>query len=286
MNSLKKAFRICMQNLRKWTSNPRIWVSVFAAVLFVYSYTKGLGQVAQVTGEPVSPWIFPFLMTFRYMKILFMVPVLLIFCDAPFIDANQAFIMLRTRRRVWSVGQILYIYLGAFVYELMLFVATIVTNITHMDWTMKWGRTLGLAATSSILGELRLDTTTVKITSRIIRYFSPMQAMFFSFVLVWLSIVLLGLIIYVCNSITKMKVVGMGVAAAFILFTAVADGNDKLVWISPITWNGLNMIDVGHMTPYPPIQYVLGIYIVSIVILSVIAVVIGKKQQVIVQEEM
>ena len=84
-----KSFRICIQNIRKWNSNPRIWMTFILALLFSYLYTKGLSVACEYVEEDMSPWLYPFLFTYRYMKIIFMFPVVFIFCDAPFIDENQ-----------------------------------------------------------------------------------------------------------------------------------------------------------------------------------------------------
>ena len=51
------------------------------------------------------------LYTDRYIRILFMLPLIFIYCDAPFIDKNQIYILMRCKRKLWSIGQIiLYFY--------------------------------------------------------------------------------------------------------------------------------------------------------------------------------
>lgn len=102
-----KAVRICMQNIRKWGGNRRILMCIAMTTLLVYSYTKDLSVLCNYMGQKMNPWIFPFLFAFRYMRIVFMIPVVFIFCDAPFVDTNQTYVMLRTKRNIWSMGQIL-----------------------------------------------------------------------------------------------------------------------------------------------------------------------------------
>lgn len=275
-----KSFRICIQNIRKWTSNSRIWMSLVLAMLFVYLYTKGLWSVCDYLQEDMSPWIFPFLLTYRYMNIIFMFPVVFIFCDAPFIDANQPYVMLRTKRSIWSIGQVLYIMLGSFAYVLVLFLSTIIVNIGHLTWNPSWGNVLGLAGTSNILEILRVNYSTVKLPGKVIQHFTPLQAIFFSALLMWLSFVFIGLIIYVFNVVTNTTVVGVVIASFFILFTSLADLDIRLVKFSPISWNNLANIDVGGISNYPTIDFVLGFYIITNIVLAVIAVLVGKRQNV------
>lgn len=68
----------------------------------------------------------------------------------------------------------------------------------------------------------------------------------------------------------------------FIIFTAVADGKSMITRVSPMSWNSLNNIDIGGMTEYPGIVYVLTLYIVMIVVLSVIAVAWQEEKQVLI----
>ena len=281
-----KSFRICMQNIRKWSSNSRIKMCLVLSVLFVYAYTKGIGTLSAYLGKDVSPWIYPFLFTYRYMKIVFMAPIIFIFCDAPFVDTNQMYVMLRTKRSTWCRGQLLYIVTGSFLYAMLLMLSSMFVNIGHMEWNTAWGDVLGVAATTNILSGMQLNYTTIKVSSKIVLYFTPLQAMFFSFILMWLSFIFIGLIIYVLNVATRTKLAGVFTAGFFVLLTALADGNTRLTWFSPISWNSLNIIDVGKTTTYPTIDYVLAMYIGMIIILAVLAVILGRKQEIIVQEEM
>lgn len=275
-----KSFRICIQNIRKWNSNPRIWMTFILALLFSYLYTKGLSVACEYVEEDMSPWLYPFLFTYRYMKIIFMFPVVFIFCDAPFIDENQPYVMLRTRRITWSIGQVMYIYAGSFLYMLFLVLSSVIVNIGHIKMTASWGEVLGLCGSTNILSQAGVNYGTVKVMGSIIKYFTPLQAMFFSCLLTWMGFVITGLVIYAFNVITNTRYVGVAIASFLILLTAVVDGNGKMTWYSPISWNSLNNIDVGGMSSYPDIDYVMGMYMLLIIILTILSVIAGKRQSV------
>lgn len=255
-------------------------MSLMLAVLFVYLYTRGLWSVCDYLQEDMSPWLFPFLLAYRYMNIIFMFPIVFIFCDAPFIDANQPYVMLRTKRSIWSIGQVMYIMLGSFAYVVVLFLSTIIVNIGHLTWDTSWGNVLGLAGTTNILTVLGENYDTIRFIPKVILYFTPMQAMFFSALLMWLSFVFTGFVIYVFNVLTNTNIVGVVIASFFVLFTSLADGNPLLTWFSPISWNNLGNIDIGGTSSYPTIDFVLMMYIIMNIVLAVIAVLVGKRQNV------
>lgn len=280
-----KAFKICVQNIRKWTSNNKIKIVLLLAVMCVAIYTDGIGILSDNMGIKSSPWIYPFLFTFRYMKIVFMMPVLFMFCDAPFIDDNQIYIMLRASRRVWCAGQMLYICVTSVIYSLVLMASSVLVNINHITFMPKWGEVLGTAGTTNAMSKYNLQYNTIKITGNIITYYTPAQAMLFTFILMTLSFIFLGMIIYVVNVVTKSSVAGSIVAAVLILMTAMVDGHPYLYWISPISCNSINNIDVAGRTLCPTIQYVLTMYLIVIVICAVVALIMSKRQEIVAAKE-
>lgn len=273
-----KSIRICIQNMRRWIGNSRVSVAMVIVFLFTLIYTKGLWEVSDVTGEKLSIYIFPFLMTYRYMKIIFLFPLLMIFCDAPFIDANQQFVMVRSGRKAWGIGQMLYIITASFIYALFMALSAIVVNIGHISFGTGWGKTLLLAGRTNILELLGRRYDTVNVAPMIVKYYTPLQAMILSFLLLWMICIILGLIIYNLNIIFKSNVVGVSAAGLMILATALVDGNPLETWFSPVSWCSLNNIDVAQMTSYPTFKYVFGMYIFMLVGLLVIGFFVSKSK--------
>lgn len=64
-------------------------------------------------------------------------------------------------------------------YMFVLMMSTIVLNIGHIKWDNTWGNVLGLAGTSTVQTVLGHATDTVKVLGIVIKYFTPVQAMFF-----------------------------------------------------------------------------------------------------------
>lgn len=274
-----KSIRICVQNLRKWLGNSRIYIAFVIVFLFTLIYTKGLWLVADNVGEKLSIYIFPFLTTYRYMKIIYLFPLLLLFCDAPFVDANQQFVMIRSSRLSWGIGQMLYIISGSFFYALFMLLSSIVVNIGHIQMGASWGKSLILAGTTNICSVLGIQYDTVQISSIIVKYYTPAQAMLWSFLFLWMICIILGLIIYDFNILFQSNIVGLFVAGFLILFTAVVDGIQQLIWYSPVSWSSLNNIDVAKTTSLPGIYFVLFVYIGAILALLIAGAVLSRSRR-------
>lgn len=274
-----KSIRICVQNLRKWLGNSRIYIAFVIVFLFTLIYTKGLWLVADNVGEKLSIYIFPFLTTYRYMKIIYLFPLLLLFCDAPFVDANQQFVMIRSSRLSWGIGQMLYIICGSFFYALFMLLSSIIVNIGHIQMGASWGKSLILAGTTNICSVLGIQYDTVQISSIIVKYYTPAQAMLWSFLFLWMICIILGLIIYDFNILFQSNIVGLFAAGFLILFTAVVDGIQQLIWYSPVSWSSLNNIDVAKTTSLPGIYFVLFVYIGAILALLIAGAVLSRSRR-------
>lgn len=274
-----KSIRICIQNMRKWIGNSRIIVSLIVILLFTYLYTKGLWKISDYTGEKLSPYIFPFLTTYRYMKILYLFPVIMIFSDAPFIDSNQQFVMVRSGRLSWGIGQMLYIVVGSFCYTMFMLLSSIIVNIGHIQLDTLWGKGLILAATTNLTSALGIQYDTVKVTGSIVRYYTPAQAMLWSFVFLWMICTILGLIIYDLNILFKSNAVGVLVTGFMVFFTAIVDEVQQFMWFSPVTWSSLNNIDVAKTTSLPSFYFVLYMYSGAIVILFIMGALLSRSRR-------
>lgn len=282
MKKFNTVFAISRQNFRKWTSNYRVWMIAIILMIFIHSYTKEISLFAEELNMKMSAWIFPFLYSERYMKLLFLFPIILLFCDAPFIDSNQPYMILRSKRTLWSLGQILYIVFANIIYFLFLIVATIGIHIRNITLENDWGKVFGTLATTDASDFVN---TPLKINPSIIKYFTPFQAVWFTFLLSCLSGIMLGLIIYVCNSLLKNRLWGIAISSSLLILSAALNLNPELQWLSPMSWNTLNNIDIGDTTNFPSFEYIIIADFVIITILIIISIIVNRKQEIYVLQQ-
>lgn len=140
---------------------------------------------------------------------------------------------------------------------------------------MEWGKVLGTLANTNAAAVVNLKTY---IPSDVLHYFSPVQALWFSLLLSWLTGVLLGLIIYVINSFSNTRVFGILTASFLLVLDATVTNNDNLYRFSPVSWSNLARIDINGTTPMPSITYIYICFALLIGALLVSAIVINRKQ--------
>jgi hypothetical protein len=268
---------VCYQNFRKWPTNYRVWVITILLIMLTHNFTSEIVDFAAKQNMDVSPWIFPFLFTQKYIKLLFFFPLILLFSDAPFMDENQPYIITRSGRTPWSIGQISYLVIATVLYFLFLIFISIVINLPYIHFSMEWGKVLGTLANTNAAVEIQLKTV---ISPSTIHYFTPLQAMWFSFLLLWLSGVFLGLVIYVMNCLTNTRIVGLLVASFFLVLDATILGRPDLYRFSPVSWSNLNRIDIEGISQMPSISYIYTGYILLIGGLVITAFLVNRKQSI------
>ncbi len=225
----------------------------------------------------MSPWIFPFLYNQFFTKMLFLSPQLLIFCDAPFLDDNQPYVIIRSGRTAWSVGQLAYIALTSALYFMFLFFASIVMSIPHIEFSLEWGKVLSTLANTNAQSVMGIRAP---VDSTIIYYFTPLQATWFTFLFSWCAATFLGLLIYSINSLTKTRSIGLFSAAFFIILDAALHGRQEGVWFSPVSWATIGYINASGFTKYPPVSYVYAGFALLIGVCIVLSLIANRRQEI------
>lgn len=271
MRTVKSIFNIILQNYRKWRNDYRIYMIAIVVFMLVWSFWTDLRDVSVHFGEKASPWVFPFLYTQYYTKVIYTIPLIFLFCNAPFKDKNYVFVITRSGRMKWALGEILYIVSASGIYFIYIFALSLLLGIGKCSWNSDWGETLITLAHSSsadILGESRIE-----VSSIIIDCFSPLQAIWFTFLMSWLCGIFLGLIVFFFNLITNQPFTGGVLAGVFPIlsyFIVMGDKARRFVKFSPVSWITMDNIDVGGLTSSPPFSYCLGFLLLSCAVLSVL----------------
>jgi hypothetical protein len=227
---------------------------------------------AELMNLKSSPWLFPFLTGQNYSKIFIFIGILLLFCDAPFIDKSQPYLIIRSGRRKWCTGQIIYVFGATLFYFAFMLILSILLNINHLEYNSDWGKVIG-----TIGNGLALDfaSRNVSINWTVINYFTPITAMFYSYLLLSLGGIFIGMILFFTNILTENKVFGFIIASFFVFLEFIGKLFPKILWISPISWVDLNNIDLDGISGKPNITYILvmfSILISALIIGSIIAV--------------
>lgn len=205
------SFKICRESIRKWGSDVRILAIVFLIFLFEWILIEQVRGACDTYGLSISCWFFPFLFTNSIHNIFFYFGILLLFCDAPFVDNQQMDIILRSGKKNWFRGKILYLLVASCLYFLLIFVVSIIEFFPNVGFSLEWEELINKISLGSKYGMMQRE---------IVSGYSPIEACLTQYVICVLFAFFLGLLIFYLNLFNNHNL-GMGVALTFVLSGSV-----------------------------------------------------------------
>lgn len=236
--SLKVVWMCCSYHLRRWPSQPRVLILLLLIPGYLSMLERPVAQFCGHVGVSVSPWIFPFLTNDWYTLMLLMFGVILLFCDAPFIDDSQPYLLLRAGRAQWAAGQMLYILVGTSLYFGYVLLVSLMLLMPHVAFQSDWGKVLYTLSDTDACRQFQIP---LLFSPDIIADYTPITALLISFFTALLAGLFLALVMMAMNLYTR-RAFGITAAMLLTLMQAFAANVNLpfLYYLSPVSWAGLD----------------------------------------------
>lgn len=270
-NTLRTIFAVFACSARKRLLTPRALLAALCALAFVETFGAAAVREACVAFDETVPvlGLFTALIASPLPVCLLYGCWLMLICDAPFIDEEQPYLLLRSGRYAWSVGQILYIFFAALVFWLWIALATVLLSLSNAHFGDEWGRLY-----TSVARGLQAGSYFPPISSDVIARYTPGEAFFLLFGLQYSVTVLFALSVYAVNLLSK-RHYGVLIPAAFLLIHWIF-----YFWFPPVylirfsllTLTMLDIFDPIGVSRYPSARYTIGLLATSLGVLVVTCV--------------
>lgn len=264
METFKAAMVIARQNLAEWRKNDRILVLLVLTALLICIYIGKLPVYAIRHNEKNTLFLMPLLFTEAMnanglLKVLLFFGTILLFCNAPFLDEHKYFLILRSRRSGWWLGEVLYVIAGSLCYTLEIFLVSILLALPAASIGQGWGESIMTAFDASLETYLQIFTG-ISLSPELLINTTPETAIVYTFFVVWLVMVVLGLIIYCINLYSGKSWPGVAVAVFLVVLDPVLQytqttHNASNLLLSPVSWSSIENLQkysgIGMLTvPY------------------------------------
>lgn len=277
MHNIKQIFLICRNNIQRSFINPRTYISFLLVLVLMQQLTQTLRKFSSAMGVKTAPWIYPYLAQKYYIQMILILGIVFLFCDAPFMNESTPFLLIRSGRRNWILGQITYIIIMSFLYYTVIVMMSVLLLYPQVQWQMGWGKILGTLAQTNAASQIGISELLLDYRMQIT--YTPIAAMGYSFIISWLVGVITGLLMLVLNFCFKYIIGQMvGAAIAFLPYFAINFSSlYDIYYVSPASWMNI-MIWTGDRTSKLPTKVYMSLFIgVTILALILIALVKTKK---------
>lgn len=254
MDNMVKVCRIAGYSLKKTFTSSKLYIVLILSFMYIHFMLNPIKIFSTNVQIGVTPYLFPFLLTSGYSVKIFLLLVVLLFCDAPFMDEAQLYLLVRAGRRRWCAGQILYIIILSGAYTLLLILFAAIILIPEISVESGWGKVINTFAQTGIAASHGIP---VSFDYSIILKYCPNAAMILEGFLCWFLFTLFGNIIFTVNMGIS-KFAGNIVAVSLIFFQVIAEEiSPSLTYFSPASWLSLSFLDINNRNHYPGVNYAL-----------------------------
>ncbi len=177
----------------------RIFMGFLLGVAFMGYWMRGFLRYAAETGEPINILETFIVVEQHYVNLLFLIlGWLLVISDAPFMKGNLYLLLYRCGRRSWNMGMLLYVLIQAFLYTAAMAAFTVIISsrlgFAGNMWSspvytlaLDVGNNIGVKYNITFPWYAMMENMTVP------------QAFAVTFLFLYLYLVFLGMLLYVCT---------------------------------------------------------------------------------------
>lgn len=272
--SWMKSGSIAFRGMKKNFNSLRFYMVLLVGIIFLWTQVSPVREYAVSQGLGISCWYYPFAFSTFICTLFLYFGLVLLFCNAPFIDGQQLFVILRSGKRTWFRGQILYIILASAGYFTYLWIVSVVMCLPYLGITGDWGDVFLEVVRNPAL----VSNEAFLINERTLAMFPAPKACLF----VWMINVLvgcfLGFLIFYINlykSRTYGSVFALGIVFISNIVRFVGDYTNTIVYISPISWADLYVYSrkQNHVSPL----YTVSVLVVLNIVFSLLIMRRSKK---------
>lgn len=261
--------RIAVMEILKWINNPRVFISFIATFLFSHHFLASVRTFVRLKHHGINPVIMPLYLSDSYMIFIYLLLAVMIFSNAPFLDAAAPYELIRSGRSRWFLGKILYVLMASVIYSTLVFISTIIFFVPFISFEKSWGKvifTLARTTAGDDFGGRFIDLS-------IVNTHSALKASIYVFIQFSFQVVIIALIVTVINIAIKRSLIpGILCASAYAILPSVADFWDwdfiRAYWPSSF----LSLKNIYPIRPFTFVNMISGLGISSLIIILLIII--------------
>ncbi len=142
-----EAWRFASHNLRHLLTSPRLYISLFVVCVYLWISFRETGSYLAEAGESLQGFeLMIFTSEDRFTKSILAFGAMLLLGDAPFLSDGLSVYLIRSNRRNWFLGQILYCLITAVLYLVLVQLMFLPLYRGHIFFQNQWSETADFAS--------------------------------------------------------------------------------------------------------------------------------------------
>lgn len=277
VNEMKNILRVALMEYRKWIISNRM---IVAAAFLIFIWNFAVYSLTELSTEMNSPLNVcePYIAVCNSRVLCMLTPAIFLFlvADCPQLDHNSLFILHRTSRNKWIIGEFIFFILAAVTFGTIIALGSVIPNAYHAFAANGWS--LVVTRYGVYFPDKASSFAAGLIPKSLYHQIPPFQAALLSFLFTTLYMILLAEILLMATVHNK-KHIGLMISVAIIAVGAALGFMDANgMWIFPMAHSVVSL----HYTDYfqEPVcsfQFSLLYDLIAIVVCFIVSLVAVKK---------
>ena len=255
---------------------------VLFIILFVAfdSFYAEIDYACKVLDYPCSFWYFLNVMTNHFMCGAIGLSAVYLFSNAPYLNRNGMYQMIRQGKYKWLLSQLGSIILSGFSFTAVLFFTGWIRMLPHMDWTLSWGRMMKTLAVTNAAFQLNV---TFVLKPSFMQSMEAWQAGLLAFMLDSFVFILIGFLLLAIgllfNRMAALIFTGILAIVPFVANSWNLSRHLMINLFSPVSWlqTGLFYTENMMYAEMPPVLWIWGM-LAAYLALAVFLALLGVKR--------
>lgn len=242
------------------------------------SFYAEIDYACKVLDYPCSFWYFLNVMTNHFMCGAIGLSAVYLFSNAPYLNRNGMYQMIRQGKYKWLLSQLGSIILSGFSFTAVLFFTGWIRMLPHMDWTLSWGRMMKTLAVTNAASQLNV---TFVLKPSFMQSMEAWQAGLLAFMMDSFVFILIGFLILAIgllfNRMAALIFTGILAIVPFVTNSWNLSRHLMINLFSPVSWLQTGLFYTENMTyaEMPPVLWIWGmlaVYLALAVFLALLGI--------------
>ena len=251
------------------------YLSAMMLIVFIgILYTVTIRKFSYLTGYSITPCFFPFLISINFYNLIYFALYIYLFSDAPFVQHNTVYQIIRCGRVKWGIIQLEKIFLSSCCFNIISFILSVVILTPHVSFEDGWGKVIYTLSRTDAGTSYNIS---INFPYDVVGKYTPLQVLKLTMLILWLAGSCIGLLMFAL-SLWWGRVAALIGASIWVILPIILD-NYTGVWrplathFSPISWTRISEIGQFRygIPRLPSLKFILSAYIILCVIFSLAA---------------
>lgn len=256
MTTLKYGWKLFLEQC----CSKKCGVVVLLLFFINHFFLSGIKDFCSAVNCNITPYFFPFLISFVYYQLFYTMIVMYSFSNVPFQDYSQMYQLIRLGNTRWTLGHVIYILLNSIFLVLVTVGEGILIMIPKLDIGLEWGKVIRTLAVSNAEEEYNLYA--IPFDNVFMNHYSAITGMGLAigisiFVTFFLGMLMFGVSVYF-GRIAALFAASVEIVLPIFCLNLSYGSMYRLNAIAPVAWLSLVSYEAEKMgfRVMPDIRYI------------------------------